>query len=206
MLTLKVQHSEAIRSRRSQEKTHENEREMVVACKNGQARAQQELYETLAPYIMVVCCRYLKNEEDARDALQECFIKAFSAISRFKMDSSIKTWVTRIAVNHCINMLKKQKALLSLSENKIEPVWTPSKEEEQRWEELNAEGCHFRNVLETMNHLPEGYRTVLNLYALEGYSHEEIAGLLDISVGTSKSQLARARRKLKELMLESPED
>jgi RNA polymerase sigma-70 factor (ECF subfamily) len=137
--------------------------------------------------------RITRREEDAEDALQEAFISAFRNLESYRGDAAFGAWLKRIVVNKAINILKKRRHEL-MPENE---AWDVSEEEAPAdyKEELTVD-----RVKQAIDQLPDGYRTVLSLYLLEGYDHEEIAGIMNISESTSKSQLNRAKNKLRELL------
>jgi RNA polymerase sigma-70 factor (ECF subfamily) len=167
--------------------------ELIHRCKNKERSAMAELFRILAPKIKGVCYRYTGNAFDAEDLLQETFIIVFTKIDSFKEEGSFEGWARRIAVNNCINWLKKNKVTLQMQElnNKNEMV-----EEE---EEENLEEVHGNELMQNIAQLPEGYRTILNLFAIEGFSHKEIASQLGISESTSRSQYTRAKKALQQL-------
>jgi RNA polymerase sigma-70 factor (ECF subfamily) len=138
-----------------------------------------------------VSYRITGREEDAEDALQEAFISAFNNLQSYRADATFGAWLKRIVVNKSINLLKKRKHEL-ISE---EEQWDIPEEEvqEEYREELTVD-----RVKKAIEELPDGYRTVLSLYLLEGYDHQEIAGIMGISESTSKSQLNRAKTKLRD--------
>lgn len=167
---------------------------LLQGCQQNDAFAQQELYARFSPKMLSVCYRYAKTREDAEDMLQEGFIKVFTQIKQFEGRGSLEGWILRIIVHTCINHLKKNKKFndnvdilfagnISVKEDNIPAV-------------LQA-----KQVVECIRTLPIGYRTVLNLYAIEGYSHKEIASMLDIEESTSRSQYTRARNMLEEILL-----
>lgn len=142
-----------------------------------------------------VCYRILGREEDAEDALQEGFISAFKNLDHYRGDATFGAWLKRIVVNKAINILKKKKhELLPEGDN-----WDVAEEESvaEYREELTVD-----RVRSAIHQLPDGYRTVLSLYLLEGYDHQEIAEIMKISESTSKSQLNRAKNKLREFLTE----
>ena len=173
------------------------EDDLVDECKKGNRQAQQKVYEAYAQKMLAVCMRYAKDHESAKDMLHEGFIKVFVNIKKFKKKSSLETWITRVMVNHALDELKKKfKQFIHIDEveyrlQSTDPVEFSKKETKK----LTA-----IEVIEKIQLLPVGYRAVLNLYALENYSHNEIADTLGISVGTSKSQLAKARRMLSTML------
>lgn len=167
---------------------------LLEGCKKNDAIAQQELYNKYSPKMLSVCYRYAKTREDAEDMLQEGFIKVFTQISQFEARGSLEGWILRIMVHTCINHLKKNKRFndnidLSYAESiGIREDYIPAR--------LQA-----KQVVECIRALPLGYRTVLNLYAIEGYSHKEIGDMLDIEESTSRSQFTRAKNLLESMLL-----
>lgn len=167
---------------------------LLEGCKKNDAIAQQELYNKYSPKMLSVCYRYAKTREDAEDMLQEGFIKVFTQISQFEARGSLEGWILRIMVHTCINHLKKNKRFndnidLSYAESiGIREDYIPAT--------LQA-----KQVVECIRALPLGYRTVLNLYAIEGYSHKEIGDMLDIEESTSRSQFTRAKNLLESMLL-----
>jgi RNA polymerase sigma factor (sigma-70 family) len=167
---------------------------LLQGCIKNDASAQQELYQRCSPKMLSVCYRYAKNREDAEDMLQEGFIKVFSQISKFEKRGSLEGWILRIMVHTCINHLKKNKKFndnvdLAYAGNLVVR------------EDYIPSIIQAKQIVETIRTLPIGYRTVLNLYAIEGYSHKEIGQLLDIEESTSRSQYTRAKSMLEEMLL-----
>lgn len=168
---------------------------LLQGCLKNDATAQHELYQRYSPKMLSVCYRYAKNREDAEDMLQEGFIKVFSQINKFENRGSLEGWILRIIVHTCINHLKKNKKFndnvdLAYAGNMvIREDYIPSI-------------IQAKQIVETIRTLPIGYRTVLNLYAIEGYSHKEIGQLLDIEESTSRSQYTRAKSMLEEILLQ----
>ncbi|MEO7119836.1 MAG: sigma-70 family RNA polymerase sigma factor [Ginsengibacter sp.] len=167
---------------------------MIQGCLENIAAAQEALYNRFSPRMLGVCYRFARNKEDAEDMMQEGFIKVFSQIHQFRGQGVFEGWIRRIIVHTCINILKKNKKFtdsvdlfhassIYLNENNIPSI-------------LQA-----KQVIECIRLLPVGYKTVLNLYAIEGYSHKEIAGILDIEESTSRSQYTRAKSMLEEILL-----
>lgn len=150
------------------------------------------IYKILSPKLYYVCLRYLKNDADAQDALQETFVTAYRKIDSFNGLGSFEGWVRRIAVNQCLSKLRIDKKQLEselADDRQIEPV--SEDEDYMQKEETEA------RLLKALKALPDGYRTILNLAVLEDYSHREIAELLNITESTSRSQLMRAKAALK---------
>jgi RNA polymerase sigma factor (sigma-70 family) len=162
-----------------------SETQLVKACQNGEPKAQKRVYEKYAPKMNAICKRYLADEMEAEDAMIDGFMRVFDKISTFKMEGSFEGWVKRIMVNECLMLLRsKKKEGFSVGYDQI------INETEVQNIETNLEA---NELLKIINGLPTGFRTVFNLFAIEGFSHAEIAKELNISEGTSKSQLSRAR-------------
>ena len=167
---------------------------LIQGCLRYEASAQQELYYRYSPKMLSVCYRYAKSREDAEDMLQEGFIKVFTQIHQFQNRGALEGWIRRIIVHTCINNLKKNKKF-SDSVDIIHAASVPVREE-------NIPSIlQAKQVVECIRLLPMGYRTVLNLYAIEGYSHKEIAAILDIEESTSRSQYTRAKAMLEDILV-----
>ena len=165
--------------------------DLIARCRRGDREAHYRIYKLYARSMYNVSYRITGREEDAEDALQEAFISAFNNLQSYRADATFGAWLKRIVVNKSINLLKKRKHEL-ISE---EEQWDIPEEEvqEEYREELTVD-----RVKKAIEELPDGYRTVLSLYLLEGYDHQEIAGIMGISESTSKSQLNRAKTKLRD--------
>ena len=166
------------------------EADLIAACVRGEHRAQRQLYDQLAGLMLTVCRRYLKRHEDAEEALILGFAKMFRALPNYRFEGSFEGWVRRIMVNESLMQLRQREMLTVSFEDFAQPenlATTAATADTQ----LQAE-----DLMGLLATLPAGYRTVFNLYALEGYGHQEIAELLGISEGTSKSQLSKARAML----------
>ena len=166
---------------------------LVKACISNNATAQQELYQRYSPRMLSVCYRYAKTREDAEDMLQEGFIKVFMQIKQYENRGSLEGWILRIIVHTCINHLKKHKKFNDSVE--LSHAGNVKTNEDNIPASLQA-----KQIVESIRTLPIGYRTVLNLYAIEGYSHKEIATLLDIEESTSRSQYTRAKNMLEKIL------
>ncbi len=165
-------------------KNYDTETELLRGCQRGEALAQRTLYERYAPQMLSICRRYLPDAE-AEDALLQGFARIFDRIGTFREEGSLEGWLRRVIVNEALGTLRRRpSAPLPLTLEYADEM------PEQAWpdHQLAAD-----DLLRLLQRLPDGYRAVFNLYALEGYSHAEIAELLGISPGTSKSQLSRAR-------------
>ncbi|MEO6639477.1 MAG: sigma-70 family RNA polymerase sigma factor [Ginsengibacter sp.] len=172
------------------------EEQMLKGCLENIASMQEALYNRFSPRMLGVCYRFARNREDAEDMLQEGFIKIFSQIHQFRGQGALEGWIRRIIVHTCINILKKNKKFtdsvdlfhansLHNNENNIPSI------------------MQAKQVVDCIRLLPLGYRTVLNLYAIEGYSHREIASILDIEESTSRSQYTRAKAMLEDVLLKN---
>jgi RNA polymerase sigma-70 factor (ECF subfamily) len=162
---------------------------LVEGCINKNINAQRELYERYAPKMLSVCIRYMCNDDDARDAMHDGFIKLFDKISKFEQKGSLDGWVRKFFVNTCLEKLRKSKKNsfqsinnandgMQLLDNSIE----------------NADiQIETNELLNFVKNLPEPFRSIFNLYAIEGYSHVEIAEMLNITSATSRSNYFRAR-------------
>lgn len=176
-----------------------SEQELIAACKAGKREAQKRVYELFSGKMLNVCRRYANDMEQARDLMHDGFIKVFMNIGSFREQSSLETWVTRIMINNSISALRKEvkKGIkVNIEDVKI-------KDEDVVPFEINkASSITAKEVFEKLTELPLGYRTVLSMYVLDGFSHREIAQSLGISEGTSKSQLAKAKKMLAKLLNE----
>lgn len=165
----------------------ENEQELVNGCRRRERLAQKRLYDTFGGKMFALCLRYVKNRADAEDVLQEAFIKIYENIDAFRGESPLQYWIKSIVVNTALKHIRKQKYLVELDEvNPYENLVADNPE-------LTLSGFQMQQLLEMIHELPPGCQTVFNLYAIEGYQHNEIAELMGISEGTSKSQYSRAR-------------
>lgn len=168
----------------------ENLEEIVKGCVAGKRLAQNLFYKHFASKMYGVCLRYAKDTTEAEDILQDGFIKVFQHIGSFKNEGSIEGWVRRIMINTALERFRKKNPLYPVSE-----IFEVAKN--LKYEEIESQ-ISAQELMGLVQKLSPGYRTVFNLYAIEGYSHKEISEQLGISEGTSKSQLARARAVLQE--------
>lgn len=178
-----------------------NEQELVQACIKGNRDAQRELFERFSGKMFGVCARYCQNREEARDAMQEGFIKIFTILEKFSFNSKLETWITRIMINTAIDHFKKS-LRFELYESGEQLYASHPTSEDTYIPEEDASQLSQKELLNLICQLPHGYRVVFNLYAIEGKKHREIAEMLNISEGTSKSQLARARKMLQKMIIE----
>ena len=162
------------------------EEELLEGCRKGKASSQKKLYDRLTPKMLGVCIRYIKDKDEAEHVMIGGIVKVFEKMDQFKGDGSFEGWVRRIIVNDCLMYIRKNRNM-SLDTDIDEVYDNPNlKVMEDKLDE--------KDLLKLINDLPIGYRTVFNLYAIEGYSHAEIATQLGINENTSKSQLSRARK------------
>lgn len=159
---------------------------MVVECAKGNAKAQRMLFDKFAPKMLSVCARYMPEIEEAEDVLQDGFVKVFQKIGEFKMEGSLEGWIRRVMVNTALDALRKNKK--TSTDVSIDDVSYKLPYDDVAFDDMDV--AHLMRLIESM---PEGYRIVFNLFAVEGYSHKEIADNLGITESTSKSQYSRAR-------------
>ncbi len=168
------------------------ESDLISGCMQGDRRMQEELYRRFSPRMYAVCLRYAGNAEEAEDILQEGFIKVFKKLDSFRGDGSFEGWVRRIFVNTAIEHFRRKRYL--------QPV-TEKEENTLEGKSLSAlDGLAEKDILALIKQLSPGYRTVFNMYVIEGYTHKEIADMMGISEGTSKSQLSRAKVILQDMV------
>ena len=166
---------------------------LLKNCKRGDERSQIQLYDRYCNAMFAIACRYLKNQEDAKDAMQEGFLKAFQKLGTYSNDFSFGAWLKRIIINQCLDTLKKKSV--------IEVTFNTEHLEVADDEDWNIDAEITREmVYVALQQLPLKYQLVLKLYLMEGYDHEEVSQLLEIPIKTSRTQLRRGRLQLKELL------
>ncbi len=165
-----------------------NESELIQACIRGERKAQKQLYDKFAGKLYAIALRYMKSQEEAGDVLQDAYIKIFNRLDSFRFDCPLEVWMRRIVINTALTALGKRKINYNLEDYEYEGAD----------ENLGLESLGYASLLQWISALPDGCKTVFNLYAIEGYKHAEIAEMLGISEGTSKSQFSRARSILME--------
>ena len=170
------------------------EQAILTGCLQNDPVAQRELYNRYSPKMLSVCYRFAQNREDAEDMLQEGFIRVFTQIKSFRNSGSFEGWIRRIIVHTCINFLKKYKKF----NESVDLAYVTNI---QVKEETVPSIMLARQVIECIRLLPVGYRTVLNLYGIEGYNHKEISQMLDIEESTSRSQCTRAKTMLENILI-----
>ena len=170
------------------------EQELVEGCIREDRICQRELWSRYSKKIMSLCLRYCNSQEEAEDALMEAYVKIYDNLSKFRFQSSLETWMRRVAVNLCINKIRARKH-----------IWTSITDDEYRlgYNDDAFEDLQVNQIMKMVEALPVGYRTVFNMYAIEGYSHKDIAEMLGIDEGTSRSQFAKARKVLQQQIKKS---
>ncbi len=166
-----------------------NETQLIEGCRNRNRLAQKELYETFSGKMMGVCLRYVGEKETARDILQEGFVKVFTGIDSYSGSGSFERWMRKIFVNCALEYLRRNDILRDATS--LENMVEPSHNGHSAITELSA-----AELMNLVNQLPYGFRTVFNMFAIEGYSHKEIGEMMDITESTSRSQYTRARQLL----------
>lgn len=169
-----------------------SDEELIARCKKGKRSAQQELYSRFSDKMLATCIRYVGNQFEAEDVLVVGFMKVFDKIDTFSGEGSFEGWIRRIMVNESLMYLRKQKHT-----KYHEDLETAERETASELSDSNLEAEDLMNMIQE---LPDGYRVVFNLYAIEGFSHKEIAQQLGVTEGTSKSQLSKARGMLKRMI------
>lgn len=173
------------------------EDDILKGCQRRDPRSQKALYERVAPKMLGLCIRYVSDRDEAEHVMIGGLIKVFEKIDQFKGEGSFEGWIRRIIVNECLNYIRKNKQM------------SLEVEIEQADYQVNYEGLsgilETQDLMKLIEALPIGYRTVFNMYAIEGYNHQEIADQLGISENTSKSQLSRARKYLQQRLHELEE-
>jgi len=165
---------------------------IVDQCRKGERQAQYKLYQLYSKAMLNVAYRIVNDVEDAEDVLQEAFLRAFRNLKNFKGESTFGAWLKRIVINTSINHLKRRRAeWVPLDAERLEvPDEQPTP----------APSVNVKRIQDAISQLPEGYKTVFKLYHFEGYDHQEIGSILNISEATSKSQFSRAKKKLREIL------
>ena len=173
-------------------------RDLINGCVRGKRKSQEELFKRYYSKMMIVSMRYTKNADEAADILQDGFLKVFAKLEAYNYEGSFEGWIRRIIANTAIDQLRKRKNdfILLQEDQSLEDF------AELIEEDLEEEEVEFKpdQVLAAMHELSTAYRTIFNLYVFENLTHKEIADKLDISVGTSKSNLAKAKRNLAKIL------
>ena len=172
----------------------QSEQELIKGCTEGRRASQKALYDRYCRKMMAICLRYAKSTAEAEDVLQEGFIKVFANLKNFRSESRLDTWMTRIMINAGLNQNRQKLYLMPMVDINDVDISEP--------EEISLSHFHFSELVLLIQSLPEGCRMVFNLFAIEGYGHKEIASLLNVSEGTSKSQYNRAKSLLRTKLME----
>jgi len=172
-----------------------DEKQLIEGCINGDRKAQKAMYDKYSKRMMAVCLRYMKDTEDARDLLQEGFIKLFSNIHTYAGEGIFDGWVRKIFVNCALERLRQQDVLKNAED--IDTIDYTGIPDESTVSQMSAE-----DIMVFVRSLPDGFRTVFNMFAIEGYSHKEIGEKLNITESTSRSQYMRARKILQKMILQ----
>lgn len=168
---------------------HKNQSKLIAAAGQNNRQAQHQLYQLYAPKMLSVCRMYINDLHHAEEVMLDGFFKVFTNISQFNHHGSFEGWIRRIMVRQSIDFLRKNKKTL-FQDSTIENIEAQADEVH-----FDFEVAHIQNAIDS---LPEGYKMVFNLFAIEGHKHDEIAKMLQINEGTSKSQLYKARKMLQE--------
>lgn len=166
-------------------------KELINECRKNNRKAQREIYDRFSGNLFASCLKYAPSYEEAQDILQDSFITIFNKMDQFKDDGSFEGWCRRIAVNTALQRYRKKKVFNLVNEDQIKDVQDDIEE---------IEDIDLNSLLNMVQQLPDRYRMVFSMYVLDGYSHKEIASMMEITEGTSKSNLARARQHLKEMV------
>lgn len=166
--------------------------QIIKQCKKGKPLAQKELYNLFAGKLYYICLRYVKDEMAAQDILHDSFIIIYEKINTYKGNGSFEGWLKRITINKALEHIRKTKPTYEIND--------AINELQVEEDKCNENIVNMDNIIRTMNKLPKGCRVIFNLYFFEEYSHQQIAEELEISVGTSKSQLSRAKQLLKDVL------
>jgi RNA polymerase sigma factor (sigma-70 family) len=162
--------------------------QIINDCKNRNTKAQEEVYKALSPKIFAVCLKYSRSYAEAQDNLQEGFLLIFEKIEKYNFQGSFEGWCKRVVINYVLQQYRNQNVFEIVSENIADETSL----------EVEEEDISLDFLTRIIQELPDRYRLVFNLYVMDGYAHKEIAAMLDINIGTSKSNLARAKAILKE--------
>lgn len=162
--------------------------QLIQDCQKNSIRAQEQLYKLLAPKLFSACLKYSRNRADAEDNLQDGFLLIFQKIGQFQFKGSFEGWAKRVMINNVLQRYRSEGVFELVTENMPDVIDV----------EIESESISMEYLVSIIQELPDRYRMVFNLYVIDGYSHKEIAEMLSITDGTSKSNLARARMILKE--------
>ena len=180
--------------------TDDDLRRLVEGCLRQDRRSQQRVYEMFFGKMLAVCMRYERDRDSAMDLVQEGFIKLFANMGKYKFDGSFEGWVRRIFVNNAIDSFRRKKHEFLVTEEDHVLARLSQEEDEIRVMEEEPEELNPQDVLKAMQQLTPAYRMVFNLYVMENYQHKDIADMLGINIGTSKSNLAKARINIRKIL------
>ncbi len=183
----------------SQKSIKLTEEELISGCKRKDRKAQKALYDAHSYQLMGLCRRYCNSREDAEDVLQEGFMNIFESLHQYKGHGQLKAWMRRVIINTALQRIRKRKKEPIFSSLDVVNPQLKLADHQESWPETYK----YETILEAIQNLPLGYRLVFNLYVVDGLSHREIAQKLDISEGTSKSQLYKAKAYLKQSLLKT---
>ncbi len=169
-------------------------KQLIKSCIKGDRGAQKEMYQIYSPVLYAIIKRYVKSDFDAEDVLIDSFLKIYQNLSKFRNEGSFEGWIKKIAVRESLMFLRRNKVFRMLIE-----VDNISVHQKITYQDQELE---YQDIIDVLQLLPVGYRTVFNLYEIEGYKHKEIAEQLGISINTSKSQLRLAKQRLRKLIKE----
>ncbi len=172
--------------------------DIIDRCKSGEQKAQFQIYKLYYKAMYNSCLRIVNNSLEAEDIMQESFLKAFEKINSYKGEVSFGAWLKRIVINHSLDELRKKKMIFESIEESVYEIKAEENSNSDNKTQIRAE-----DIKEQINKLPDGYRIALSLYLIEGYDHDEISKILNISSSTSRSQCARAKKKLIDRIKES---
>ncbi|MBI1223138.1 MAG: sigma-70 family RNA polymerase sigma factor [Bacteroidetes bacterium] len=168
------------------------EKELIQGCKENKRLHQEALYRKYSRKLFGICLRYANSEMEAEDTMQEVFIRIFTKIGQYKEGGSFEGWLNRVCVNHAIEVYRRNKRLVFIE--------SYEGDYEESYDTRLLEKLGADEITQLINTMPEGYRMVFNLYAIEGYTHKDIGEIMGISEGTSKSQFSRAKGHLVKLL------
>lgn len=174
---------------------------IVKGCVKGDKKCQEALHKAFYGKMMVICLRYTSDRDEAKDIVQEGFIKVFNSLPKFDFTGSFDTWMRRIFVNTAIDYYRKNKTLLNIIDSNVEVDNLEEFGEEPGSNFIELKNLQKSDILEAVQKLTPVYRTVFNMYAMDGFNHQQIATELNISLGTSKSNYAKAKNNLQKLLM-----
>jgi RNA polymerase sigma factor (sigma-70 family) len=173
--------------------TYHIHKHLVEQCQKGDRTAQEELYNLYAGAMYNICRRFMGDEEEAKDILQDSFIDAFRKLPTLRETGTFPLWLKRIVTNNCINALRKKRLSTTSMEENLEVA-------EDELMDYDYTNHQVGEVMSSIDHLPEGCRTVLNLYLFEGYDHKEIAQILNVTESASKAQYSKAKARIRNML------